>query len=203
MKKISLLVVLVLIASVVFVSCTKKNAVWLEDGQTLEIIDNTLGEGEDKNVRVPHTYTNSVVTEKKGYVYVLPVSETNPAVRYFVSINQDAKSELIEITGVKDGDTLTDENFLSSEWGNFWNSGLQFVDGKSTEVHYSSVITTTKYCYKVTKNNYMTVWGSKYLAVTVTSSAISENPVNFNIEIIDFHKLPLILNHKGDSWEIK
>jgi len=208
-KAIIVALSLVIAMSVMFAGCSKKKAIWLKDGQTLVIIDNTLGEGEKNNLRFTHTFANSVVEEGKGYVYVLPVSESNPAVRYLVSVKHGTSSELIEITNVKNGAKLSSDKFLTSGWGNFWNQGMLFVCGASagsaadTTAHYSSVVTTTKYCYRVTKNNNMTVWGDKLLAVTITSSEESINLLSFTVEIKSFMKLPMILSHKGDSWEIK
>lgn len=203
MKKLILSLILVIFAGTILIGCNRNNAVWLEDGKTLEVIDNTLGEGEAQNVRFVHTYKNSVVEEGKGYVYILPISENNPTVRYFASIKQGTNSELVEITGIKTGDIITEDNLLTSEWADFWNQGMEFIDGKSTATHYSNVVTTTKYCYAVSKNNNLTVWGDKYLAVTITSSIVSAVPITFTIEMKNSTVMPLLLSHKGDSWQIK
>ena len=203
MKKIIIALLIIVSLGAVFTGCSKKGATWLEDGQTLEVIDNTLGEGEPNNLKFTHTYTNSTVNESKGYIYTLPVSESNPTARYFASIKQGTESnssKLVEITNIKNGDKLTPDNFLSFE--SLWTQGMQFIDGNSTAVHYSSAVTVTKYCYNVT-NNTITVWGDKYLTVTITSSAVSGDSISFEVEIKDFMKLPMILSHKGDSWQIK
>jgi len=211
-KKILALLFIAVIAGMVLAGCGRKDAIWLEDGQTLEIIDNTLGEGEKYNARFVHTFKNSVVNEDKGYVYVLPVSESNPSVRYFASIRQGTSSSntiFIEITNAKDGDKLTSSDIIAGI-GDLWEQGLLFVETDSNKApvggpksDYSSVVTTIKYCYSVTKNDNITVWGSKFLAITITSSALSTKPINLTLDIIDFSKLPLLLSHKGDSWSIK
>ena len=210
MKKIITALMLVLVVGVVFVGCSKGNATWLQDGKTLVVVDNTLGEGEKHNAKFTHTYKNSVVTEDNGYVYILPVSESNPKVRYFISISQGASSastRFLEITGVKNNAKI-DGGKLTKTLGTLRDEGLTYIDGETssaatdTVTHYSSVVSTTKYCYYVTKNNNLTVWGEKYLAITVTSPIFSASPISFTVEIKDYYKLPLLLGHKGDSWKI-
>lgn len=205
MKKIFIISLIIIVVSVMLTGCRKEDAIWLEDGQTLEIIDNTLGEGEQANLRFTHTYKNSQVTEKKGYVYILPVSETNLTVRYFCSVSQGESgnnAKLVEITNIEDGDKLTPADCLS--FTTLWGQGMEFVDTtKKTDTHYSSTVTSTKYCYFVTNNNNMKVWGDKYIDVTVTSSVLSKSPVSFEIKIEDSSVMTFILSHKGDSWEIK
>ena len=207
MKKI--IIALLLIVSVLglaVVGCSKDEAVWLKDGQTLKIVDNTLGEGKEHNIKFTRSYSNSVVNEEKGYVYVLPVSESNPTERYFVSLSQGGSGNqtiFVEITNVKSGDKLTGENSVA-DFGSLWGQGLIFAGGDSSNAneHYSSVVTTTKYCYNATKNNNIKVWGDKYLAVTVTSSVVSASPINFTVEIKNFLQFPMILTHEGDSWQV-
>ena len=210
MKK-TIIALLLAAACIMLVGCSKDKAIWLQDGQTLEIIDNTLGEGQEYNLRFTYNYTNSVVNEEKGYVYILPVNENNPTERYFASIRQGTNSQstkFIEITNVKNGAQFTGSNFVD-DFGSLWDKGLTFADGTNkvssttTSVHYSSVATTTKYCYNVTKNNNITIWGDKLLNVTITSPIISANPVSFTVDLKDFFKLPLILSHTGDSWTVK
>ena len=203
MKRRILIFLFIAVIVAVFAGCSSEGATWLEDGQTLEVIDNTLGEGEKNNVRFVHTYKNSVVNEAKGYIYILPVNENNPTVRYFASLKQDTKSELIEITNIKEGDNISADMFLTSVWSDMWGQGMQLADGTNQTVHYSNVETTIKYCYKVTRNNNLTVWGFKYLSVTITSPLVSSKPFSFTIDEIEFYKLPLLLSHNGDSWEIK
>ena len=205
MKKRIFALLLVAITCVAVAGCSKKKATWLLDGQILEVIDNTLGEGEKYNIPSVHIYQNSHVEEARGYVYILPVSETNPKVRYFASIRQgessNSNTKFIEITDVKNGDILTESDFIDPFRATY--PEVDFIAGNSTAVHYSSVNTYTKYCYYVTKNNNITVWGDKILSVTITSSIISPEPISFQIEIKTFTKVPMLLGHKGDSWSIK
>ena len=209
MKKVvkSFILMFLLIAmGTFFTGCNASNAIWLQDGQTLRVIDNTLGEGRPGNIRVVHTFTNSTVTEARGYIYILPVSESNPTVRYFASIRQgerSANTRFVEITNVECGDILDSSSFTSII--DFWGQGLTFADGTntpSTTEHFSSVVTTTRYRYAISRNNNITIWGERSLAVTINSSVISEQPISFTIEIPDFRRVPLLLSHEGDSWEI-
>ena len=204
-RKIIALLLIVVVAGTMLVGCSRRNAILLEDGKTLEIIDNTLGEGEKDNLRFVHTYTNSTVTKDNSYVYYLPVSESNPTERYFVSNQQGpTTSELIEITNVKNGDKIKKDKdeFLSFE--TLWKEGMKFVDEtKKTDVHYSIMVVNVKCYYKVTRNNNITVWEDKILDITVISSKISSSPLSFTVEMKNFSRLPLLLSHKGDSWEIK
>jgi|GEM_PF-3531822 len=204
-NKIVTALLLVMVIGLVFVGCSKDDAIWLQTGQTLEIVDNTLGEGQPHNWRFTYSYKNSVVNEEKGYVYVLPVSEDNPTVRYFASLKQgSSSSKFVEITNVKNGAKLTIANFMP-DFADLWAQGMTFVDGTkdvNTSVHYSSVVTTTKYCYNATKHNNMKIWGDKYLAVTITSPVFSATPVSFSVDIKDFHVSSLILSQVGDSWKV-
>ena len=205
--KTIIITLLVVMVGFTFGGCNKGKATWLQDGETLHIVDNTLGEGEKNNTTWPHTYKNSTVNESKGYVYVLPVSETNPTVRYFASIKQGTSSNnslFVDITNMQSGVTINSAT-LKESITDMWGRGMLFADGTntaSTSVHYTTAITNTKYCYYITNNKTLTVWGDKYVDVTITSPVISGSPLSFTIYIENFHKLPLLLGHKGDTWEI-
>ena len=205
MKKAVVALLLALVVCLTLAGCRKDKAIWLQDGQTLEIVDNTLGEGKEHNLRFTRSYSNSTVTEEKGYVYILPVSENNPTVRYFTSLKQSSGSSdtlFIEITNVRNGEKFTGENHMS-DFAELWGQGLIFAGGTaSTAEHYSSVVTTTKYCYNATNNNNIKVWGDKHLAVTITSSVVSAGPISFTVDIESFFQFPMILTHEGDSWKV-
>jgi hypothetical protein len=199
---------------------------WLEDGKTLHVIDNTLGEGVKYNIKSTRDYTNSSTTEAKSHVYVLPVSETNPSLRYFIAMRQGENSSstlFAEITNKPTGSKLIlDEGFSITA---LWAAGLTFLDGSCSahdqngapwgsqniyqshlpvilQSHYTSVVTTKKYQY-ASKGSALTVWGYKDLAITVTSTNPTVNGLTFTMENISFLKIPMSLSHTGDMWEIR
>ena len=195
--------------SVGLAGCSKKNAIWLTDGQTLTVIDNTLGEGINGNVRFTHTFKNSVVDENKGVLYVLPTADDDTPDRYFATIRMKTTGiadeiHYIEITNIKNGDTVSHSQLMDSiSNADMLAQGLHSLDGTNTATHYSAVTSTTRNCYQVSRGGNITVWTDKSLAVTITSPTIQNTPLSFTIDWPDFHRLTYILGQTGDSWSVE
>jgi hypothetical protein len=204
---VSLILTLSLVLTAAVLSaCSKKKAIWLEDGQTVSCVDNSLGEGTDNNVKLTHSYTNKSEVQNPGKIY-------KAGDRYFAQIVIGKKLDgitsdvvYVEITDIKNGGKIDKSAFINATGGTTTNPSAWGVivklegfetlsDGKSQST------VSTKYCYQYTKDKRLNIWGDREITTVITYP--DETTLSFTLVQESAETWSWILSQTGDSYEVK
>ena len=215
---LALAVSIIAVGGVLLSACTKSHATYLRDGQTLSIVDNTLGEGQNANGRFTYSYKNETKAEQKGSIVALTGTDGAPD-RYFAYVHQKFSLETngtpstgtvsadfwIELTGLRNGAVLGAGSRIGTRPAGATNL---LGEGENTTmvsaIHHTTVSTYQKIAYEE-KNRWLTVWRDRTVTIKITSPTVYPSAADNSITVTlnyQYSNFPYCLTQKGDSWKV-